>query len=152
MVAKQSLKDSSTCCHTEMEVANPTCCLTQSQSTDTGPTSASTSSSAFLAVSLGFTILVEIFVYVNIFSPTTEVVTFRLSGWCMVGVFLLLAFTHLGHDCQDPLNLCDETHVSTDYTSVYILSLKNVGGNGVRTHVNCKGLFVGWLLNVPATG
>ena len=28
-----------TCCHTEAEVANQTCCLTQSQYTDTGPTS-----------------------------------------------------------------------------------------------------------------
>ena len=28
-----------TCCHTEMEVADQTCCLTQSQYTDTGPTS-----------------------------------------------------------------------------------------------------------------
>ena len=34
------------------------------------------------------------------FNPTTEVVTFHLHGWCMLGVFLLPAFTHLGHGCQ----------------------------------------------------
>ena len=34
--------DSFTCCHTETEVADPTFYLTQSQHTDTGPTSPST--------------------------------------------------------------------------------------------------------------
>ena len=34
--------DNSTCCHTEIEVADPTFYLTQSQYTDTGPTSSST--------------------------------------------------------------------------------------------------------------
>ena len=34
--------DNLTCCHTEIEVADPTFYLTQSQYTDTGPTSAST--------------------------------------------------------------------------------------------------------------
>ena len=33
--------DNFTCCHTEIEVADPTYYLTQSQSTDTGPTSPS---------------------------------------------------------------------------------------------------------------
>ena len=33
--------DNFTCCHTEIEVADPTFCLTQSQCTDTGPTSPS---------------------------------------------------------------------------------------------------------------
>ena len=33
--------DNFTCCHTEIEVADPTFCLTQSQYTDTGPTSPS---------------------------------------------------------------------------------------------------------------
>ena len=33
--------DNCTCCHTEIEVADPTCYLTQSQYTDTGPTSPS---------------------------------------------------------------------------------------------------------------
>ena len=46
----------------------------------------------------------EIFAYVTVFNhhPTIEVVTFRLRGWCLLGVFLLLAFTRLGHEYQDP--------------------------------------------------
>ena len=43
------------------------------------------------AMSLGFTILGEIFVYVTVFfffNPTIEVVTFRLRGLCMLGVFV----------------------------------------------------------------
>ena len=43
----------------------------------------------------------------TVFNPTIEVVTFRLHGWCMLGVFLLPAFTHLGHECQDRLSPCD---------------------------------------------
>ena len=35
------------------------------------------------------------------FHPSTEVVTFCLRGWCLQGVFLLPAFIHLGHECQD---------------------------------------------------
>ena len=34
----------------------------------------------FTALSLGFTILGDMFVYVTVFSPTIEVVTFRLHG------------------------------------------------------------------------
>ena len=48
------------------------------------------------------------------FNPTIKVVTFRLHGWCMLGVFLLPAFTRLGHERQDLLSPCDEMHVSTD--------------------------------------
>ena len=40
-------------------------------------------------------------VVVVVFNPTTGVVTFHLRGWCMLGVFFLLAFTRLGHECQD---------------------------------------------------
>ena len=56
-------------------------------------------------ISLGFrfTSLGEILAYVTVFNPTIEVVTFRLRGWCMLGVcvwegwggggfFLLLCF------------------------------------------------------------
>ena len=39
------------------------------------------------------------------FIPTIEVVTHRLHGLCMLGVFLLSTFTLLGHDCQDLLSL-----------------------------------------------
>ena len=42
------------------------------------------------------------------FNPTIKVVTFRLRGWCVLGVFLLPAFTRLGHERQDLLrwNAC----------------------------------------------
>ena len=33
------------------------------------------------------------------FNPTIEIVTFHIRGWCMLGVVLLLPFTHLGHEC-----------------------------------------------------
>ena len=66
------------------------------------------------AMSLEFTILDDIFAYVTVFNPTIEVVTFRLRGWCMLSVFVLPAFTHLGHEFQDLLSLCDGMHVCTD--------------------------------------
>ena len=66
------------------------------------------------ALSLGFTILGEILAYVTVYNPKIKVVTFRLRGWCMLGVFLLPAFTHLGHERQDLLSPCDGMHVSTD--------------------------------------
>ena len=55
----------------------------------------------------------------------------------MLGVLLLLAFTRLGHECQDLLSLCDGMHVCTD--SRFMLLPERVLGNGVRTHVNSKG-------------
>ena len=48
------------------------------------------------------------------FNPTTEVITVCLYGWCMLGVFLLRAFTRPGHECQDLLSPCDGMHVCTD--------------------------------------
>ena len=58
----------------------------------------------------------------------------------MLGVFLLPAFTCLGHKSQDLLSLCDGMYVCTDYTLVYTLIRKSfLGGNGVRTYVNSKG-------------
>ena len=67
------------------------------------------------AISLGFTTLGEIFAYVTVFfNPTIKVVTFRLRGWCVLDVFLLPAFTRLGHESQDLLSPCDEMHVCTD--------------------------------------
>ena len=62
------------------------------------------------------------------FYPPVEVVTFRLRGWCMLGVFLLTAFTRLGHECQDLLSPCDGVHVCTDQTSVYTLIRKSFCG------------------------
>ena len=68
------------------------------------------------AISLGFTTLGEIFCVCDrfFFNPTIKVVTFRLRGWCVLGVFLLPAFTRLGHERQDFLSPCDEMHVCTD--------------------------------------
>ena len=40
-------------------------------------------------------------------------------------VFLLPAFTRLGHECKDLLSPCDGMHVSTDWTSVYTLIPKS---------------------------
>ena len=76
----------------------------------------SSSSSAFPARSLGFTIFGVRFFCVcdRFFNPTIEVVTFRLRGWCILGVLLLPAFTRLGYERQDLLSLCDGMHVCTD--------------------------------------
>ena len=80
------------------------------------------------AVSLGYTVLGEIFTYVTVFfNPTIEVVTFHLRGWCMLGVFW--AFTRLGHECQDFFSLCNGVHVCIDKTSVYTI-MKECLGNG----------------------
>ena len=70
-------------------------------------------------------------------NPTTEVVQFCLCGWCMLGVFLLLAFTHLEHECQDHWVhgmecMCALTR------PLFVLSLKRVLESRVRTYVNCK--------------
>ena len=73
--------------------------------------------------------------YVTVsFNPTTEVDTFRLRGWCILGVFLLPAFTRLGHECQDLLSPGDGMHVSTS-----VCTFKVFRGNGVKTHVYSKG-------------
>ena len=61
-------------------------------------------------------------------NPAISVATFRLRGWCILGVFLLPAFTCLGHECQDLLSSCDGMHVCTDQPSVYTLIRKSFGG------------------------
>ena len=67
------------------------------------------------AISLGFTTFGWDFCICDrFFNPTIKVVTFRLRGWCVLGVFLLPAFTRLGHERQDLLSPCDEMHVCTD--------------------------------------
>ena len=90
------------------------------------------------AISVGFTILGEIFAYVTVFNPTIEVVTFRLHGWCMLDVFLLPAFTRLGHECQDLWSGCNGMHMHRLDQGLYSHP-KVFWGNGVRTHVNSKG-------------
>ena len=72
------------------------------------------------------------------FNPTIEVVTFHLCGWYMLGVYLVLAFTCLGHECQDFFSLCKEMHVCIDQDLSLFSHLK-VLGNGARTHVSSKG-------------
>ena len=61
-------------------------------------------------------------------NPAKEVVAFRLHGWWILGVFLLPSFIRQGNECQDLLSLCDGMHVCTDYTSVYTLIRKKIGG------------------------
>ena len=52
------------------------------------------------------------FAYVTDFYTTVQVVvTYCLNGWCMLGVFLLLAITHPGNECQNTLSLCDGIRV-----------------------------------------
>ena len=89
------------------------------------------------AISLGFTILGESCFF--FFNPIIEVATFRLRGLCMLGVFLLLAFTRPGHECQDLLSPCDGMHVFTIRPRFILSSERVFGGNGVRNHVNSKG-------------
>ena len=81
-------------------------------------------------ISLGFTILGEIFAYVTFFfffflNPTIEVVTSCLHGWCMLGVFLLSAFTHLGHKCHDLDFVRWKCMCAQTLTSVCTLMLKS---------------------------
>ena len=71
-------------------------------------------SSLFPSYIFGVTILGEIFAYVTIFNLTIKVVTVRFCGWGMLGVFLLSAFTRLGHERQDLASPCDGMRVCTD--------------------------------------
>ena len=85
----------------------------------------SSSSSAFPAISLGFTSNGEIFAYVTVYNPTIEAVTFHFHGQSMLSVFLLPALTR---ECQDLLSLCGGMHVCTDETSFATLIWKSFGG------------------------
>ena len=78
-----------------------------------------------------------------LFNPTIKVVTFHLRGWCILGVFLLPAFT-------------TRTWTSGSFESVRwnacvhrldlgLYSHPSFFGNGVWTHVNSKG-------KIPSTG
>ena len=74
------------------------------------------------------------------FNPTVEVVTFRLLGWCMLGMLLLPAFTRLGHVWKSGSlesvrwNVCVHRHDLSLYSH-----RKDFWGNGVRAHDNSKG-------------
>ena len=103
----------------------------------------SSSSSAFPAVSLGFTMFGEIFAYVialgclGFFYPTREVATSPLHGWCMLGVFLWSAFTRLGLNVRI-FWICAVECVCAQTRPWFIVSSERVSGNGVRTCVNSK--------------
>ena len=78
-------------------------------------------------------------------NPIIEVVTFCLCGWSMLGVFLLLAFTHLGHECWDiRWNACAHRLDLSLYSDP-----KDFQWNGVRTHVNSKGKYLLYWKNFP---
>ena len=80
----------------------------------------------------------EIFAFVTVFNPTTEVVTFCLRGWCMLGVsvadihpyktWLSQSFEPMQWNaCAHRLDLSLYSH------------LKECWENGVRTYVNSNG-------------
>ena len=83
--------------------------------------SVSSSFSAFPALSLGSHHFGGDFYVCEFFYPNIWVVTFRIRGWCVLGVLLLPAFTRLGHECQYLLSPCGGMHVYTHETSVYTL-------------------------------
>ena len=97
------------------------------------------SSSAFPALSLGFIIFGEIFVYVTIFFyPIIEVVTFCLCGWCMLGVFV--ARIHPSRTWMSGSFEPMQWNASVHRLDLGLYSHpKEFWGNGVRTHVNSKG-------------
>ena len=91
------------------------------------------------ARSLGFTILGEIFVYVTIFNPTIDVVTFSFRGWCMLGV-LFYANIHLSRTWMSGSFDSVQWNACVHRLDLYLYShLKEFWGNGVRTHVNSNG-------------
>ena len=60
-------------------------------------------------------------------NPTIYLVTFDLRGWFMLGVFLLLAFTYLGHECQD-VWVCEVERMCAQTRPWLILSSERVFG------------------------
>ena len=73
---------------------------------------------------------------------TIEVATFSLRGWCMLGVFLLPAFTRLGHECPFWVGSFESMwwNACAHRLDLGLYSHpKEFWRNGVRTHVNSKG-------------
>ena len=81
----------------------------------------------------------DFYVCDRFFNPTMEVVIIPFRGWCMLDVYLLLAFTCPGHECQDFLRLCDVMHVCTDKTSVYTLIQKSFRETEIETMLTPRG-------------
>ena len=60
------------------------------------------SSAVFAAKSLVFTMFGKIFACLTLlYNPVMEMIDFRLNGWCVLSVFLLLASTCLRHERQN---------------------------------------------------
>ena len=82
--------------------------------------------------SLWGTIVREIFAYVTVSYPTMEVVAFWLRGWCMLGVFLLLASTHLDVTVRI-IWICVIECMHAQTRPWLILSSERVFESGVKT-------------------
>ena len=91
------------------------------------------------AISLGFTIWVRFLRRSPFSNPNFQVVIFRLRGWCMQGVFLLLAFIRLGHGCQNLLSPCDGMHVYTQTKPRFVLSPESFGGTDSEPMLTPRG-------------
>ena len=72
--------------------------------------------------------------FVTVFNPTIAVVTFRLRGWCMLGVFLLSRTGMSISSESAPWNACARRRNLGLYSHP-----KEFGGNGARNHVNSRG-------------
>ena len=71
-------------------------------------------------------------------NPTIEVATFRLHGWCILGVFLLPVFIFQEQECQDLLSPCNGMHVCIGYTSVYTRIQKSFWGRELEPMLTPK--------------
>ena len=79
------------------------------------------------------------------FNPAIEVVTFHPPGWFMLGMFLLPAFTQLGHEWWGSFESVRWNGCVHRLDLNLYFHPKEFSGNGVRTHVNSKG-------KIPSTG
>ena len=79
------------------------------------------------------------------FNPTIDIVTFRLGGWFMQGVFLLPALTRIGHECQDLLSPCDGMHMCAETRPRFILFSERVFGKLSQSPCKLQG-------KIPYTG
>ena len=80
------------------------------------------------AISLEFTILGEIFAYETVLHSNNWGCHIPSSWMVYAGMFLLPAFTCLGHERQGLLSLCDGMNVCTVWTLIYTLIRKSFGG------------------------
>ena len=64
----------------------------------------------------------------------------------MLGVFLLLAFTVLRHECQDLWSLCDGMYECTDKILIYTVTGKSFGRMESEAMLTPRVVVVGWLV------